>query len=554
MKNKLLLSVLVCTSLFAPYSDNKATPVIAEESTQETEKPETYYSLANNYFYTMRNPDYISPDSIEAWVRLPIISSGGTIFASGYSKLVSLNVDIFGHVGIRWNEIEVDYTFENSTNIADNKWHHIAMVRTNDKITYYLDGEKEDEIAVNTTKLQNDFGFNVGAGSKNSTKANNRQSLEGFVKQVTVYSGAISQEQVQKDMNDDLINSTDVLSKDTELFGSWNFKEYWTERYIQNSLDSGVRAELYSYGKMVPEDKSYDAYDYSFVIFPDIQLMTNYNEPKLNRTIQWLVDHKEERNIKFAFFDGDLSDFGQKEELYQRAANAMSRLDNQVPYCFAPGNHDYDDNAKTRSQVYFNRHFPQSKHSQLPGFGGVFEEGSMANSYYKFEISEDIKYLVINLEYMPRKSVLRWANVIAEAHPDYRVIMNTHSYMNSDAFFASASTVGNESNGGKDIFNNFMVNNSNIFMGIGGHTGSDDVLQRFDYGKNGNRIVSMLIDLQSSSYQGDIWIDPFVLVQVNESKKSMMFMYYSPEHESVYNVQNQFEISFADANNPAIGA
>ena len=63
----------------------------------------------------------------------------------------------------------------------------------------------------------------------------------------------------------------------------------------------------------------------------------------------------------------------------------------------------------------------------------------------------------------------------------------------------------------------------------------------------------MLIDLQSSSYQGDIWIDPFVLVQVNESKKSMMFMYYSPEHESVYNVQNQFEISFADANNPTIG-
>ena len=332
MKNKLLLSVLLCASLFAPCSDNKITPVVAEEKTQESVKPESYYSTANNYFYTMRNPELISPDSIEAWVRLPIISTGGTIFASGYSKLVSLNVDIYGKVGIRWNQNEVDTTFENSASIADNKWHHIAIVRTNDKITYYLDGEFEDEIVVDTTKLQDDFGFNIGAGNKNSSKENNRKSLEGFVKQVTVYSGAISEEQIKKDMQDLEIEESDVLSNNTKLFGSWNVGEYWTERYIQNSLDSGVKAELYSYGKMVPEDKSYDAYDYSFVIFPDIQLMTNYNEPKLNRTIQWLVDNKEERNIKFAFFDGDLSDFGQKEELYQRAANAMSRNDTLLMY------------------------------------------------------------------------------------------------------------------------------------------------------------------------------------------------------------------------------
>ena len=156
----------------------------------------------------------------------------------------------------------------------------------------------------------------------------------------------VNAEQIKKDMLDTQITDEDTISTDTLLVGNWNFGEYWTERYIPNTHAYGVRAELGSYGKMVPEDKSYDDYDYSFIIFPDIQLMTNYNPAKLNKQIQWVADHKEERKIAFAFFDGDLSDFGQKEELYIVASNAMSRLDNIVPYCFVPGNHDYDDNAK----------------------------------------------------------------------------------------------------------------------------------------------------------------------------------------------------------------
>ena len=554
MKNKLSISMVLCVSLFAPLADsNKAVVVNATEPVEQTVKPERYYSTANNYYYEIENTDLISPDSFEAWVKIPGGSTGGTIVGSGFSQLYSVNVDVYGKVGVKWNEVEVTHTFTESTTIADNEWHHVAIVRTDKNFSYYLDGELEDTLAADTTKLQRDFAFNIGAGMKDTTKLKSRKSLEGFVRQATIYTGAISQEQIKKDMLDTQITDEDTISGNTLLVGNWNFGEYWTERYIPNTHAYGVRAELGSYGKMVPEDKSYDDYDYSFVIFPDIQLMTNYNPEKLNKQIQWVADHKEERKIAFAMFDGDLSDFGQKEDLYIVSSNAMSRLDNIVPYCFVPGNHDYDDNAKTRSQEFFKKHHPVSKHSQLPGFGGVYEPDLMSNSYYRFIIG-DVKYLVINLEYMPRRNVLRWANTIVDAHPDYRVIMNTHSYLSNTGFFDPGSNVGDESTSGEAIFENFMVNHPNIFMGVGGHEGSDNVFQRFDYGKNGNRIVSMLIDLQSSSYQGDIHIDPFVLVQVNESKKSMMFMYYSPEHESVYNVQNQFEISFADANNPAIGA
>lgn len=557
MKIKLLSTLLLSCSFVLSFASTNLMKVNAitndtvetQQTNEIVEKPDFYYSPSNEYNYQIRNDGFISPDSIEAWVRLPVASTGGTILGSGYSVLLSLNVDIYGKVGIKWNQTEVVHTFSDSTNIADNKWHHVAVVRTKQKFTYYLDGDVEGVFEQKSSRSKDDMAFNVGCGKM---KVANRKPLEGFVKQVSIYEGAITEEQIEKDMLDKEITKEDVICEDVELFGNWVLGDYWTERYIENTVQGGGRATLFSFDKMVKEDTSYGEYDYSFAIFPDIQLMNNYNPDKLNRQIQWLADHKEEMNFEFAMFVGDLSDFGQKPELYERAASAMSRLDNIVPYCFVPGNHDYDDNAKTRSQVYFNTYFPVSKHSQMPGFGGLFEEDSMANSYYTFEIGE-VKWLVLNLEYKPRMSVLRWANVIIEAHPDHRVIMETHSYLTNEGLFSSVESVGNEGNGGKDIFHNLMVKHPNVFLGVGGHEGMDEAFQRIDYGEKGNRIISMLTDLQGSNYNGDIWIDPFLIVHVNEEKKTMMFKYFSPEEDRIYNVQGQYEINFADPLNPAIG-
>ncbi len=557
MKAKFFTTLFLSCSLVLTFASNHLTHVNAieneEQLTQnETVKPEKYYNPANNYIYNVRNMDSISPDSIEAWVRLPVASTGGTIVGSGYNNNLSFNVNIHGKVGIKWKEKELVHTFSDTSNIADGNWHHVALVRTDDKFTYYLDGEIEGEVSSETSADNHCIGFNFGGGMKNSSSANNRNPLEGFIKQVSIYSGAISQEQVQKDMLDLEITEEDVLSSETTLFGNWCLGDYWTERYIENTLEGEVRAELFSFQKFVEYDDSFGDYDYSFAVFPDIQLMTNYNPNKLHRQIQWLADNKEELKMEFAMFVGDLSDFGQKPELYERAANAMSRLDNIVPYCFVPGNHDYDDNAKTRVQESFKKYFPVSKHSTLPGFGGVFEEDLMSNSYYTFEVP-GAKYLVINLEYRPRQSVLRWANTIIDAHPDHRVIMETHSYLTGQGYFSTNAKVGNEVGGGQSIFDDLMRKHDNVFMGFGGHEGMDEAFLRTDYGEKGNKIHSVLCDLQASSYNGDIWIDPFLIVRVNEKKKTMVLTYYSPEHEMVYNIQNQYEIYFADANNPTIG-
>ena len=538
---KIISFILLCCAFLYVLSFNNVLAI-----NNEAKRPEEFYTPINGYFYQVELPLNASLDSVEAWVRLPHGSTGGCILSSGHSTRTTWTVDINGRFGFHWNN-SVTYTFSDSESLADGVWHHVALVRTNSEFTYYLDGEVESVYTVVSSSYIEDIQLNFGVN-----KTNNRNEFEGYIAQVTLYTGAISQEQIQNDMVNIEINHKNTLDNSTKLLGNWYLGEYWTERSILNTVEDAPKAELHTFNKMFEVDWSFE-YDYSFAIFPDIQIMTNYNEAKLNRQQQWLADNKEKYNIQFAMFDGDLSDFGQKPELYQRAANAMSRLDNIVPYCFAPGNHDYDDNASTRAQETFKKYFPVSKHSQLPGFGGLYEDDKMSNSYYTFNAC-GVDYLVINLEFKPRLSVLRWANVIVEAHPNHRVIMNTHSYLTAETLFSGDKKVGNEGNGGQVIFDEFMVKHPNIFMGVGGHETNDEAFSRIDYGENGNQIISILADAQTCTYKGAGTMDVFLLIFVNETNKTMNFIYYSPEHDKAYNIQNQYQISFADPNNPAIGA
>lgn len=541
MKKRILsLILLLCTVILL------AVPVAASglSAMQQSTKPSTYYHPSNGYFYQLNRMVSDSVDSFEAWIKVPVGSFGGPIFANikGHTEW---NVDIYGRFGFKWMNTEA-HTFSDSPNLADGKWHHVALVRTNTEFTYYLDGTVAGVHEAKTTPNSVTHYYNIGAIYIDA----NQDEFEGLIRQVTIYDGAISQAQILQDMN-----NTDISedSGNARLIGNWNLGDYWTERFVESTVADSLVAEIHTMDKFVEADYSFGEYDYTIAIFPDIQIMTNYNPTRLNNQIQWLVDNKEELNVKFAAFVGDLSDFGQKEYLYEVAANAMSKLDNKIPYCFVPGNHDYDDNAKTRSQVYFNKHFPVSKHSQLPGFGGCFEEGSMANTYYTFDVGNGVKYLVLNLEFMPRMSVLMWANIIVEAHPDHRVIMNTHAYLDKDGNFKNTISVGNESNGGTTIFNELMVNHPNIFLGVNGNDNSEEPVYRIDTGVHGNKIMSMLLDVQASRYKDDTILDVFMLIRVNEKNKTMSFMYYSPAYDKVYNIQGQFQLSFADPLNPTIG-
>lgn len=564
-KRKLILFIAICCLTLCLATVDAASRNIVKKSANTTSNElstlttttveEFYYSPVNNYKYHLASAFDYSVDSFEAWIKLPTGSIGGVIMGNWTEKdylyqTTNWEVSPSGHFGFKYNDAKISYVFNDTTRLNDDKWHHVALVRTNEAFTYYLDGALEAVYEIPSEPVISTMNMSIGVD--NSSWRSTKFPLEGFVKQVTLYNGAISLEQVQADMQNTSIALADNLSSETILLGNWYLGEKWTKRVVESSVEGSPVADLHTFEKYVGADYSFGEYDYTFVIMPDIQIMVNYNVHRLNALTQWLVDNKEELKIEFIMQVGDLSDFGQRENLYQVAAAALDKFNNKIPYCFVPGNHDYNDNAASRNTEYLNRHFSVEKHSQLPGFGGVFEDNKIENNYYIFEVGE-VKYLVFNLEYHPRMSVMRWASRIIEAHPEHRVIISTHDYVEPDNTFVDKVSAGYEANGSQKLFDALVSKYDNVFMAVGGHHCYDDTRRRVDYGVNGNKVLSMLIDGQGTNYKGNGAQDMVMLVHVNETNKTMNFVYYSPEQGKVWNIQNQFQYDFSDALNPTIG-
>lgn len=500
------------------------------------------YKIVNKYNYRLSRALDKSPDTMEAWVKLPHSSVGGSVVSNymhSHNKFndISFGVDALGRLTLAWNSKSFNYTVEGKY-INDNQWHHIAYVREKSQglFIFYVDG-----IEVGRTKSYQkdslcDLPFNFGVGYECFT--DKKVPFDGKIKQVTMYNRALSVEDIKADMETEVIRSSDR----TDLIGNWVLGESWTERYIQDTSDNDNDAKIASWEKHVGIYEA-DDFDYSIIVVPDIQILTHFNVSKLNYQAKWMVDNKEKYNIAHVLYVGDLSDVGTMESLYQQAATSMSQLDNKVDYCFVPGNHDYDDNfSQARLTTYYNKHFPYSKHSQMRTFGGVYEENKMDNSYYLFSV-EGIDYLILNLEYRPRLEVLRWAGRLCEQYSNRRVLVNSHNLVQPDGNFTPIHA---------DLVHDHLLSKyPNIMMSFSGHIPSDDIVVREDIGVYGNTVKSILVDLQGSTSNGSA-CDAFLLLKFNETKKTIQYCYYSPEHNACYNIQNQFTLSFADPMNPTI--
>ncbi len=518
-------------------------------------KAVTVYSTDDKYNYRLSDAFTRSPDSFEAWVNLPEYSVGGTVMGNylnniiGYTGSVDWEVDALGRIRVFWDNGAFDHTFDNEP-INDGTWHHIALVRDKELRTFtlWIDGETDSTVSVKVRDAVCLMPMNIGVDYKNWTMY--KQPLDGTVRQITVYNGAIDGERIAHDMAERDITDT----YDGALIGNWNFGDTWTKEQVEETSGSGNTAELVTFEKYVPIESTGE-YDYTLVGIPDIQSMVNHRPNDLNNAMQWIKNNAESQKISFAIQVGDLSDNGGVEGFYRTAAEQMSVLDGAVPYSFVQGNHDYDDNStRSRSSVLFNRYFTYSKYSQNAWFGGAFEQGSMSNTYNLFTAG-GVDYLVINLEFGPRMSVIRWAGRLCEAYPDRRVIINTHGYLDPDGsimtgksrFPATNYDFSNyiEATDGMQLYDGLIRRYENIFMVLCGHNCTDDSVVRTDVGDHGNTIISMLIDPQCSRVNGAAWgEDPVMLMRFNESKRTIDCVFYSAKYDKCFNMQNQYTLHF----------
>ncbi|OJU16820.1 MAG: hypothetical protein BGN88_08055 [Clostridiales bacterium 43-6] len=273
---------------------------------------------------------------------------------------------------------------------------------------------------------------------------------------------------------------------------------------------------------------------FTIAVIPDTQQEVLPNTTALtnkifkNRT-QWLVNHKDELDLRFVAHTGDVINGNPTDNSYIKVASeAMQVLDDSgIPNALALGGIDTaavlpggsaapgQTNVLVRDTSVFNTFFPTTRY---PGIE-TFEPNKIDNSYQTFT-AEGTKWLMLTLEVWPRTEAINWAKGVVASHPDYNVIINTHEFLDSKNVISTSSGYG--SNTPVYLFDNLVKVYPNIRFVLCGNNNSTKAGSRADKGVNGNTIISIRGCFQSSTN------NPVQLLEIDVKNGTANSRFYAP--------------------------
>jgi hypothetical protein len=228
---------------------------------------------------------------------------------------------------------------------------------------------------------------------------------------------------------------------------------------------------------------------------------------------KWVKASRMELNTRFLVHAGDITQTDFDDE-WQIARKAMAEIDGVVPYVLCLGNHDMGYRKTDRGHGYetavnrstqFNKYFPRADYASTAEFGDTFDE-SHDNSWYQMTAGP-LAFMIISLEFNPRDEVLTWANEIVAAHPKHRVIVLTHSYLDSRGKRINRGGYKVTGNNGEQMWQKFVKKHENVFMVLCGHMLGNGRLT--SKGDHGNDVHQILADYQGMKNGGESWLRYF---------------------------------------------
>ncbi len=315
-----------------------------------------------------------------------------------------------------------------------------------------------------------------------------------------------------------------------------------TESYTIESLRAGTEYTVWvsaANGDIMESDATsaaittpgeyIDQEDFTIVIIPDTQFYIvsfsyggGSSKPEIFYSqTDWILNNAESMNIKFASHVGDIVENGESDWEWGIANEAMSKLDDVVPYGIAPGNHDGTPKFTTNYSL-FNNTFSYDRYKDEDWYGDGYPSGQNTNSYQVFE-GGGMEFMIFHLETWPPDGAVEWASNVVSDHPDKRVIITTHDY-------------GTDSN----IWRGFAAKHSNVFMINYGHQcAREDVYTQT--GDAGNIVNVSLSDYQCD-YAGGNGVLRYYTFKPSENKVyGYTYSPWSKEYESDWNSEFQFD-------------
>jgi hypothetical protein len=277
--------------------------------------------------------------------------------------------------------------------------------------------------------------------------------------------------------------------------------------------------------------------------YSDVTLAQPRGADTFTQQMRYLVSTREEKNLAFVTFVGDIVQHGDGQfrqprpdaegefilhdtrEEWDIANRAISILSaSGLPFGMVPGNHDYDNyswwtdggpgaskplaGSRTWS-LYFG---PESRHfADRDWYQGA--SPNTLNSAQTFSAGGHT-FLHLSLEMEPPQTALDWAQGVIDAHPGLPVIVTTHEWLRPDATERSngydSYFPGAENLTPDQIWDRFVRKNAMIFMILSGHNYTRPVEGvsngenlRIDHNDAGHPVYQLIQDYQGNTVGAD---------------------------------------------------
>jgi len=538
------------------------------------------------------------PETVEAWVYVPtsVYSSRiGVILGnySGYQKDSHINFELAANGIPRiqwWGELNDDTTkvgqydirFSSSVVPADT-WTHLVFVYDNDSgvLSCYLNGELSETkyFYPSIPDSAIDCEYVLGGDNRNL----NAQYFKGELGDISVYSDVRTAAEIKADYECGIAMTKDELDKDNCML-YFDLDENDTGKNITD--DSGNGYDAFCSGTWLTEaemEKIRESYgfdiSYSFAVIGDTQYTTRKYPEHLPTIYKWIVNNKDNKNIKYAIGLGDITDANGKgtnanydkyvfvedstDELgggywmidtsatgteWDVAYHAITILDGNLEYSIIRGNHDLLSGGNGFNE-YFAGHTAYTnqfvENGGIYGYDGTGEITDVANTWRTLQIG-GVKYLMMNLDYGANDSILAWAAEIVDRpeYADYNVIVTTHGYLYSNGTtldvgdYACPTGQNASNNNGDDIWREFVSKHANIQMILCGHIYYNNITYNQLKADGGNTVTEMIIDPQGidNTLKG---LGVVAMFYFSEDGTKLAVEYYSTVRDAYYKTINQ---------------
>lgn len=284
-------------------------------------------------------------------------------------------------------------------------------------------------------------------------------------------------------------------------------------------------------------------YDYSFAFVGDTQQLSEKYPDKVYGLYDWILANQESKNIEFVFGLGDITE-GDADWEWDNNKNAISKMNGVIPYSLIRGNHD--------TSAKFYRTF--GNETYMNQFIGFYQENSINSSYRTLNLGS-LNLLLLTLDFGADDAELAWGASIIEKYPNHKVIITTHSYMDSDNTTLDSShgsvpsyTIDDDKvegriyNNGEDMWNELVSKYGNIVLIVSGHIDHDHISYRQDEGVHGNVVTQMLVDPQTMDKEIEGGVGMVCMMYFDEDFTNLQIEWYSTVRDEFYGVNNQFTI------------